>query len=130
MLRFVIYLAAVAAAVAMLPPAPAVAEDLGEIARDIRRSERLISAALLTGDREEIAAQRRKLLGNYRRISDTSTAGDVRALACAQANQALLNALLDLEKMPARGLVAIQDEASEYTKFMSACEGVRRHGRR
>jgi hypothetical protein len=106
------------------------AEDIGLIASDIRRSERLIRVAIQTVDKDELAAQRRKLLANFPRINNVAQADVTQRLSCSLANQTLLNIISDLSLPPARAVVAVEDDDREYRKYITHCERAASRGKR
>lgn len=96
-------------------------DSIDLVVGDIRRSERLIRAAVETQDSDELVAQRRSLSANFRRIDEVSASQGAR-LSCTFANQTLLNMISDLSLPPARAVVAWQDDEREFRKYMTECE--------
>ncbi|MFT4275575.1 MAG: hypothetical protein QM576_04375 [Rhodopseudomonas sp.] len=109
----------------------AYADDLDQIATDIEQSARLVVAAFKTTDVEEIATQRRQLIGMYPRFHAIGSPDDPRLIACSKAHQALLNALYSLDtKSSARGLIAFEEAASVFDDQLVSCKTKRRRARR
>lgn len=113
---------------ALLFVGPALADDIGLIAKDIRHSERMIRAAMTTSDVDELKNQFGKLEQIGARIMATTQKGDTRRISCGIAAGQLANVVRDVNFTPARALVAIEDDDRQYQEFMADCERAIRDG--
>jgi hypothetical protein len=105
------------------------ADDLYLMTRDIRQSERLIVAAMETGDNAELKKQRLELSIMVRKIAEITKPGEARWLNCVMAAQTLANVVADLALPPARAKIALEDDEKLYQEYMRDCEAAERASR-
>jgi len=100
----------------------AYAEDTASLAREIRKSERMLDAAIKTGDAGELSRQRIALMKLVGRIREAADRDQPAGMSCALAAATLHNIALNPAPGSARALVAWEDDQKEYSRQMAACE--------
>ncbi|MBK5962158.1 hypothetical protein CCR97_28790 [Rhodoplanes elegans] len=107
----------------LLGTAPAIAgTDFNAFVADLRRSERIITAALHAGDRGSLKTEQTRLLKLYSKMLDETEQRDDRRASCGLAATSLSNMAIYIDLPPARALVAIEDGEKSYRRHVADCE--------
>ena len=101
--------------------------DFGGTLNDIRAAERVIRAALQTGDGDELTRQSNGLLRIQTRLMDGSDPSDQRRWACGNAAGDLSATASAARRVwigaePAQSLVSAEKFEQSYRKYLAACE--------